>query len=166
MKTYSTGGTRRGLTAVLSAFIVVVGLGLLGFQSSKNIFPAAGTFKEAGTPAPATADLSAIYKSCFGATPTFAATGTTPTALYNWVVDILPYLDNSDLYNAYNRSRLYYDTGAARTLCPRRPYVRSTGPSHEQSAPRRSREARRHALRPTAHAPRPTGGRRTRRGAR
>ena len=31
MKTYYTGGTRRGLTAVLSAFILVVGLGLLGY---------------------------------------------------------------------------------------------------------------------------------------
>ena len=31
MKTYYTGGTRRGLSAVLSAFILVVGLGLLGY---------------------------------------------------------------------------------------------------------------------------------------
>jgi sortase A len=31
MKTYYTGGTRRGLTAILSAFIAVVGLGLLGY---------------------------------------------------------------------------------------------------------------------------------------
>jgi sortase A len=31
MKTYYTGGTRRGLTAVLSVFIAVVGLGLLGY---------------------------------------------------------------------------------------------------------------------------------------
>ena len=31
MKTYNTGGTRIGLTAVLSALIVVVGLGLLGY---------------------------------------------------------------------------------------------------------------------------------------
>ena len=40
MKTYSTGGTRRGLTAVLSAFIAVVGLGLLGYAFLSGGSPA------------------------------------------------------------------------------------------------------------------------------
>jgi sortase A len=40
MKTYYTGGTRRGLTAVLSAFIAVVGLGLLGYALLSGGSPA------------------------------------------------------------------------------------------------------------------------------
>jgi sortase A len=40
MKTYYTGGTRRGLTAILSAFIVVVGLGLLGYALLSGGSPA------------------------------------------------------------------------------------------------------------------------------
>ncbi len=40
MKTYYTGGTRRGLTAVLSVFIAVVGLGLLGYALLSGGSPA------------------------------------------------------------------------------------------------------------------------------
>jgi sortase A len=40
MKTYYTGGTRRGLTAILSAFIAVVGLGLLGYALLSGGSPA------------------------------------------------------------------------------------------------------------------------------
>jgi sortase A len=40
LKTYYTGGTRRGLTAVLSAFIAVVGLGLLGYALLSGGSPA------------------------------------------------------------------------------------------------------------------------------
>jgi sortase A len=40
MKTYYTGGTRRGLTAVLSVFIAVVGLGLLGYTLLSGGSPA------------------------------------------------------------------------------------------------------------------------------
>jgi sortase A len=40
MKTYYTGGTRSGLTAILSAFIAVVGLGLLGYALLSGGSPA------------------------------------------------------------------------------------------------------------------------------
>jgi prepilin-type processing-associated H-X9-DG protein len=82
-----------------------VGLALHGFQTAKNAFPPAGVFLENGAIATTTADKSSIYTSCFGGT-TFNAGSTagTPTALYNWVVEILPYMDNQDLYNGFNKT--------------------------------------------------------------
>ena len=52
MKTYNTGGTRRGLTVVLSAFIAVVGLGLLGYASLGGGSPASAAKKSEFTPEP------------------------------------------------------------------------------------------------------------------
>src|SRR3712207_7636068 len=51
MKTYNTGGMRRGLTAVLSAFVAVVGLGLLGYASLGVGSPASAAKSEV-TPRP------------------------------------------------------------------------------------------------------------------
>ena len=96
-----------------------VGLGLAQFQNSKNFYPNAGTFAEsvvgvnnAGgkitTPAATAAD-SNIYKMFNG---NFA--GSFP--LYSWVVDILPYLDNSDLANQWNRTVPYYNQTSPATV--------------------------------------------------
>ena len=91
-----------------------VGLGLIQFQTAKNVFPAAGVFADSKlSTAPTATDptTSAIYTNCFNtssATTSFAAS----SALYNWVVEILPYIDNAELYNAYNREAAngYLDT--------------------------------------------------------
>jgi prepilin-type N-terminal cleavage/methylation domain-containing protein/prepilin-type processing-associated H-X9-DG protein len=90
-----------------------MGLGLIGYLNAKNFFPNAGTFGENPT-------VYTINNNVFG-TGTFAPTiatiagmapnGSDAGPLYSWVVDCLPYLDNQDLYNGYNRNRVYYDTG-------------------------------------------------------
>ena len=51
MKTYYAGGRRRGLTALLSAFIAVVGLGLLGYALLSGSSPASAA-KSEFTPEP------------------------------------------------------------------------------------------------------------------
>jgi prepilin-type processing-associated H-X9-DG protein len=78
-----------------------LGLALLNFSTSKNSFPNAGTFGEASGVTAATSNTyNAIY------TP---KTGDTNSAwLYNWVVDIMPYLDQPDIANAWDRAHPYY----------------------------------------------------------
>lgn len=79
-----------------------LGLALINFSTSKNSFPNAGTFDEAN-PAP-------------GTSPNTYLSMTAPTAalakswLYNWVVDIMPYLDQQDIANAYDKSTFYWNT--------------------------------------------------------
>jgi len=85
-----------------------VGLGLLGFQNAKGSYPNAGTFGESlastDKKGPATAS---VINGCFPAASGVAFTTANP--LYSWVVDVLPYIDNADLSNAYNRQALYND---------------------------------------------------------
>jgi len=81
-----------------------LGLALLNFSSSKNSFPNAGTFLEAtGTTA---VKSSNIYLSL--TTP--GATGVASSWMSNWVVDILPYLDQQDLANAWDHSKPYFQS--------------------------------------------------------
>src|SRR4051794_24248606 len=77
-----------------------VGLGLAQFVNTKNFSPTAAPFG-AGPPGPAASGgaTSSVIAGCFP-----SATGTSfpsppPKPLYNWVVDILPYLDNIELSN-------------------------------------------------------------------
>lgn len=90
-----------------------IGLGLLGFATAKNAFPNAGSFTEDNkttdlTPGvlvpgdPTTSVLNAVTSS---STITFSGI---QRPMYSWVVDILPYIDNQDLYNAWNKN-LYFD---------------------------------------------------------
>ena len=86
------------------------GLGLAQFVNTKNYYPNAGTFGEnlnqLANNTKATLTTSVI-NGCFS-----TASGTTfqtSFPLYNWVVDILPYLDNVELSNAWNKSMPYYD---------------------------------------------------------
>ncbi len=95
-----------------------VGLGLSGFLNQKNFFPNAGTFGEtlhsttAGTAKPTTPDGSVINLFVF-APGSYASNFANSLPLYNWVVDILPFLDNQDLYNSYNRQLPYFSNQAA-----------------------------------------------------
>ena len=57
MKTYNTGGMRRGLTAVLSAFVAVVGLGLLGYTLFGGGSPASAAKNKFAPEAPAQTTL-------------------------------------------------------------------------------------------------------------
>jgi prepilin-type processing-associated H-X9-DG protein len=99
-----------------------VGLGLIQFLNTKNSFPNAGTVKEnpATTSATAGVDLtkSVIYEivngtatapsSYMGANHTAVAGTSYQGSYHSWVVDILQYIDQQALYNAYNRNQTYY----------------------------------------------------------
>src|SRR4051812_29960059 len=95
-----------------------VGLGLQQFLNSKNYYPNAGTFQEDPKADPATPTTSAIYQ-CFGSTPKFPlSTNTGGGALYSWVVDILPYLDQQDMADAWVKTNLYNSTASIDTATP------------------------------------------------
>jgi prepilin-type N-terminal cleavage/methylation domain-containing protein/prepilin-type processing-associated H-X9-DG protein len=77
-----------------------IGLGILGFATAKNLFPNGGSYVEGAS---ATGDASTSYISTVVTTPASIGGGGGIPA-YNWVVEILPYIDNQDLYNAWNKS--------------------------------------------------------------
>ncbi|MBX6316145.1 MAG: DUF1559 domain-containing protein [Isosphaeraceae bacterium] len=93
-----------------------VGLALIQFLNTKNTFPNAGTFGENATAAlgtPPSANNSIIYANIIGSGSSpmpFGTFGSGPVngvmvgPLYSWVVDILPYIDQLDLYNGFNRN--------------------------------------------------------------
>ena len=91
-----------------------VGLGLIQFLNTKNSFPNAGTFGESPA-AVANFDVTqSIINKTFQSPSQFNQfnIGTPDVGpLYSWVVDILPYIDNQELYNGFNRSRVFNDTG-------------------------------------------------------
>jgi len=75
-----------------------IGLGILGYVNQQNSFPPAGEFCEDATtdvttPQPTT---SVIVNFLPG------ATGARGVPMYSWVVPILPYIDNQELYNQWS----------------------------------------------------------------
>jgi prepilin-type N-terminal cleavage/methylation domain-containing protein/prepilin-type processing-associated H-X9-DG protein len=88
-----------------------MGLGLFQFNTTKNYYPNAGTFGESinqvATGNPPTVNTSVI-NGCFSSATGVQFSNSYP--LYNWVVDILPYLDNVELSNAWNKSVSYLDS--------------------------------------------------------
>ena len=83
-----------------------IGLGLLQYSTQKNSFPAAGAVFENPAADPLTGDGSIIGAAASG--------GLTSSQVNNlarsWVVEILPYIDNQELYNAWNRQNSYLDS--------------------------------------------------------
>jgi prepilin-type N-terminal cleavage/methylation domain-containing protein/prepilin-type processing-associated H-X9-DG protein len=77
-----------------------IALALVNFSTSKNAFPNAGTIHEDPT-VPTTNTQSSI-----GSPP---GVDITQSWYYNWVVDILPYLDQQDLANAWDKSTYYWN---------------------------------------------------------
>ena len=71
-----------------------VGLGLLGFANAKNYLPSAGVFQE--TQAVPVGPMASFSNNNFAT-----------SALYSWVVEILPYIDNQDIYNSWNKKLPY-----------------------------------------------------------
>lgn len=87
-----------------------VGLGLLGFATAKNLFPNSGTFVE--DPSSVTpGDPTTSYINTVVTNPKGIASGGVP--MYSWVVEILPYIDNQELYNAWNKQEGYLGTSAS-----------------------------------------------------
>ena len=85
-----------------------IGLGLMQYSTQKNAFPTAGTVLET-PPATIAADGSNSIIN-YAATGAVTATQVNSDLLRSWVVEILPYLDNQELYNAWNRNLSYLDT--------------------------------------------------------
>jgi prepilin-type N-terminal cleavage/methylation domain-containing protein/prepilin-type processing-associated H-X9-DG protein len=83
-----------------------IGLGLVNFSTSKNSFPSSGTFIEPA-PTPGTPSLfsSSLTYQSFGSQSTAA-----PSWGYSWVVDILPYIDAQDMYNAWDKQAPFWAT--------------------------------------------------------
>src|SRR3954452_25148273 len=74
-----------------------LGLGILGYVNQKNAFPPAGVFAEDAqtdvlTPKPST---SVILDYIYG------KTSPRGVPMYSWIVPILPYLDNQELFNQW-----------------------------------------------------------------
>src|SRR5262245_41730157 len=80
-----------------------VGLGLLGFLNAFNKFPNAGTFVE--NPMVDLTDPTNPNAPSWIWTSISQPEGLPKNdpMLYNWVVDVLPYIDSKDLANAWNR---------------------------------------------------------------
>lgn len=108
-----------------------VGLGLAQFSNTKNFLPNAGTFGESTnttfdkTTGP-TSDKSLI-KNVFMVGGGKNTNFTSSVPLYNWVVDILPYLDNVDLANAYDKTKLYGDNTVSIPGNPTNATIAATG---------------------------------------
>ena len=86
-----------------------IGLGLMGFANSKEAYPNAGTFLDDPERHKGDPTKSSIYPFVSNS----RGTGGNPKVLLrSWVVDILPYIDNQELYNAWNFQRDYLDTAS------------------------------------------------------
>ncbi len=80
-----------------------LGLGLINFTTSHNSFPNSGVFADSLNSSP-TATTSYIYQSM---TSPSSLSSTPNVLLYSWVVEILPYLDAQDMYNAFDKTKGY-----------------------------------------------------------
>jgi len=93
-----------------------VGLALIGYANQRGVFPNGGVIGE--DPAVTGPATSAINTHVFnpGTTTNFGTQGAggfnnnDVGALYSWVVEVLPFMDQQTLYNQFNRSRVYFDT--------------------------------------------------------
>ncbi len=85
-----------------------VALGLIQSVNAHNVYPNSGTFEEDPT-ALASGDPkdSNIYKALSNPAG-FGASG----PRHSWVVSILPFIDNQDLFDAFNQNTTYSDTSA------------------------------------------------------
>jgi prepilin-type N-terminal cleavage/methylation domain-containing protein/prepilin-type processing-associated H-X9-DG protein len=103
-----------------------VGLGLLGFLNAFNKFPNAGTFQE--NPEVNRSDPtdpahpSWIWTSI---SQPDSLTKNNPM-LFNWVVDVLPYLDSKDLANAWDHQKLYLSSANSKPGAPSNLKISST----------------------------------------
>lgn len=101
-----------GRRAVCQNNMRQIGLALNNFASRKNFFPAAGTFYEYSTLYRAggynLADVrNSVIANAISNAPTAA---TMNNALHSWVVELLPDLDQSSLYNSWNLQLPYWGT--------------------------------------------------------
>ena len=109
-----------------------VGLGLTQFLNQKNFFPNAGTFGESatftGTNVAGTDVTKSVINNVFSSGNSTNSKFASSNPLYSWVVDILPFIDNVELANAWNRKAGYLDnTTPVATGSPTNSTIGSTG---------------------------------------
>jgi len=89
-----------------------VGLALVQFSTNKNYFPNAGIIDESAyVAAPSTATPNGSL-----AVQTPGTSGLAASLLYTWVLEAMPYMDQQDIYNSYNKNLSFASgppTGAA-----------------------------------------------------
>jgi prepilin-type N-terminal cleavage/methylation domain-containing protein/prepilin-type processing-associated H-X9-DG protein len=87
-----------------------LGIALTQFSTTKNFYPNAGTVLENATATPANyTTTSNVYLSLGAAKGSALPAAVASSLAYSWIYDILPYLDNQELFNAWNRQRTYFD---------------------------------------------------------
>ena len=92
-----------------------VGLALIQFSTAKNTFPNSGTFFEGLLPTAVTLDRHDVGRLPGDRSPDLQRAVCQRTPLVtswakSWVVDILPYLDQQDLANAWDPNGNYLET--------------------------------------------------------
>jgi prepilin-type N-terminal cleavage/methylation domain-containing protein/prepilin-type processing-associated H-X9-DG protein len=104
-----------------------LGLGLLGFANTKNVFPAAGTFFENPTNTSTPPVSGSTLVSALGSSSGVPAAAVN-RAGYSWIVQILPNLDQQDIYNAWSFNAPYlWSTNTADTTQPSNQQLSQTG---------------------------------------
>jgi len=96
-----------------------LGLALTNFSTSKNTFPNGGTFDELNPTATAGTNTATSI--------TAPSTTLAQSWLYSWVVDIMPYLDQPDIANAWDKTLPYWATTTTKSNQPVNGLLSSTG---------------------------------------
>jgi prepilin-type N-terminal cleavage/methylation domain-containing protein/prepilin-type processing-associated H-X9-DG protein len=110
-----------------------LGQGIIGFVTAHQLYPRAGTFREDPDADKADPTTSVIYRA-LNPPPSGLPAADGQRCLSNWVVDILPYIDQHKVYNSWDFDQPYFSTV---TSDPTRPYNRqlSTTPLPMLSCP-------------------------------
>jgi prepilin-type N-terminal cleavage/methylation domain-containing protein/prepilin-type processing-associated H-X9-DG protein len=87
-----------------------IGLGLVQFSTAKNYYPNAATVTEFPQATPIDPTKSVAYAMINSPATLASSALTTPIGGYSWVVDILPYLDNQELFNSWNKNQWFQST--------------------------------------------------------
>ena len=82
-----------------------IALALVQFSTAKNYFPNAGIVDETTPVVSGTPNASTIVQN---PAAVYAVITTNPVLRYSWVVETLPYLDQQDLYNSWDKNQVYY----------------------------------------------------------
>jgi prepilin-type N-terminal cleavage/methylation domain-containing protein/prepilin-type processing-associated H-X9-DG protein len=80
-----------------------IGLALVNYSTSKNLFPNSGYFIESGTP-------GWTNSNAYGSVSGTFTSGAAASWGYSWIVEILPYMDAQDMYNAWDKNSTFYAT--------------------------------------------------------
>ncbi len=97
-----------------------IGLATQSFLTTKNAYPNAGTWGESPSAlsqgvagaGSSIISLSIMNPTAMGTPVIAAGNGQSDIgALHSWVVDLLPYLDQQNLYNNWKLDRVYFDVG-------------------------------------------------------